>query len=323
MVEVFDITKEYHGFTAIDSISFSVPAGSVLGFVGSNGAGKTTTMKMLTANLLPTSGTAIVSGYPLIDSPHKVRESVGYLPETPPLYDVLTVGEQLDFIGQARGCARKRIGEVIDRLSLGGWENVRISALSKGYRQRVGLAQAIVHQPNVLILDEPMSGLDPLQIADVRQLIRQVAEYRTVILSTHVLSELDGMCDSLLILDKGRIVANGTISDLKAEAGTVIQVMIRSQNDPRLDLSKLPMVQKVERTIEPTDGIHVLTVLPESIGNSTTPDDRHDVSAQLIRDISARPGIGQLLEIRTIEPTLEDVFLSTINGTGSLQNGEL
>ncbi len=225
MIEAHGLTKRYGPMTAIEDVSFSVGAGEILGFIGPNGAGKTTTMRILTGFLPCTSGRAVVAGHDVFESPLRVKQSVGYLPETPPLYRELTVGQYLRFVAELRGVARgerlRRVGEVMEQVGLTGWEQRILGSLSKGYRQRVGLAQALVHDPPVLILDEPTSGLDPGQVAGVRELIGQLAGHRTVILSTHILREVEALCSRVVVIDRGGIVARGTLDEVRALAGGV------------------------------------------------------------------------------------------------------
>jgi ABC-2 type transport system ATP-binding protein len=225
MIEAHGLTKCYGPMTAIEDVSFSVAEGEILGFIGPNGAGKTTTMRILTGFLPSTSGRAVVAGHDVFDAPLKVKQAVGYLPETPPLYRELTVGQYLRFVAELRGVARgdrlKRVGEVMDQVGLTGWEQRILGSLSKGYRQRVGLAQALVHDPPVLILDEPTSGLDPAQVAGVRELIGKLAGHRTVILSTHILREVEALCSRVVVINKGHIAARGTLDEVRAMAGGV------------------------------------------------------------------------------------------------------
>ncbi len=223
MIEARDLTKQYGSVHALKDVSFEVRKGEVLGFLGPNGAGKTTTMKILTCFIAPTSGTAKVNGADIYEDGMAVRTAVGYLPESTPLYPDMLVLEYLEFIAKMRGYkgdeARKRIKAAVEQTSLGDVIAKEIRALSKGFRQRVGLAQALVHEPPVLILDEPMSGLDPNQAAEIRDLIREIGRERTVILSTHDLSEVEVTCGRVLIIARGKLVADDTPEDLRLRAG--------------------------------------------------------------------------------------------------------
>ncbi len=225
MIEAHGLTKRYGPLTAISDVSFAVQTGEILGFIGPNGAGKTTAMRILTGFLPATEGRAVVAGHDVFESPHEVKRSVGYLPETPPLYRELTVGQYLRFVAEIREIPRserlRRVGEVMERVGLTGWERRILGSLSKGYRQRVGLAQALVHDPPVLILDEPTSGLDPAQVAGVRELIGQLAGERTVVLSTHILREVEALCGRVVIISEGRVAARGTMDEVRALAGGV------------------------------------------------------------------------------------------------------
>ena len=215
-VKVQSLTKIYGQQLAIDAVSFEAKRGEILGFLGPNGAGKTTTMKIITAFLPQSSGSAEVCGFDTAADPMAVRQRIGYLPEHNPLYREMYVREYLGFIAGIHKVAkpRQRIAEMIELTGLGIEQNKPISALSKGYRQRVGLAQAMIHDPEVLILDEPTTGLDPNQLAEIRALIRRLGQEKTVIFSTHIMQEVQAICDRVLIINKGRIVADAPIAEL-------------------------------------------------------------------------------------------------------------
>jgi len=218
-IVVNNITKIYGEQAAVDQISFTADKGRILGFLGPNGAGKSTTMKILTCFIPQTSGTASVSGFDVTDNPMEVRRNIGYLPEHNPLYVDMYVKEALSFIADIHGVDRqkKRIADVIELTGLGDEQHKKIGALSKGYRQRVGLAQAIIHEPAVLILDEPTTGLDPNQIIGIRKLIRELGESKTVIFSTHIMQEVEAICDQVVIINKGKLVANDSVASLKTQ----------------------------------------------------------------------------------------------------------
>jgi len=214
---VENLSKHYGTQKAVDAISFEAKAGEVLGFLGPNGAGKSTTMKMLTCYIPPTSGTATVCGFSIIDKPLEVRKLIGYLPELNPLYTDMFVREYLRFMAQIHGLgkgAKKRCEEMISNVGLTPEAHKKIGQLSKGYKQRVGLAQSMLHNPKVLILDEPTSGLDPNQIVDIRKLIKEIGRDRTVILSTHIMQEVQAMCDKVIIINQGKIVADDRTENL-------------------------------------------------------------------------------------------------------------
>src|ERR1017187_2797783 len=211
MILVEGLTKRYGRATAVNNISFEVKKGDIVGFLGPNGAGKTTTMRMLTCFLPPSEGKATVAGFDVVENPMEVKRRIGYLPETPPLYPEMEVREYVEFTGRIKGISSADIGrrtaEVIERCALGDVRNKLISKLSKGYRQRVGLAQALIHNPDVLILDEPTAGLDPKQIIETRKLIRSLAGQHTIILSTHILPEVSSTCETVIIINQGKLEA--------------------------------------------------------------------------------------------------------------------
>ncbi|QXV64902.1 ATP-binding cassette domain-containing protein [Mucilaginibacter sp. 21P] len=215
-IQVAALSKVYGVQKAVNAISFEAKTG-VLGFLGPNGAGKSTTMKMLTGYIPPTDGTATVNGFDIIKQPLEVKRSIGYLPESNPLYTDMYVKEALDFIAGIHQLhdPNKRIAEVIEQTGLGPEQHKKIGQLSKGYRQRVGLAQAILHDPQVLILDEPTSGLDPNQLIGIRQLISELGRSKTVILSTHIMQEVEAVCNNVIIINKGNIVANDTLANVR------------------------------------------------------------------------------------------------------------
>ncbi len=227
-VSVRNITKLYGQQKALNEVSFQVNTGSVVGFLGPNGAGKSTMMKIITCFIPQNSGTVEVCGYNVIDASLEVRRNVGYLPENNPLYTDMYIKEYLEFIvglHQLSGSKSKRVAEMIEMTGLGIEQHKKIGMLSKGYRQRVGLAQALIHDPKVLILDEPTTGLDPNQLADIRQLIRTLGKEKTVILSTHIMQEVEAICDRVIIINQGRIVADGPTADLR-KGGTGGEIIL-------------------------------------------------------------------------------------------------
>lgn len=216
-ISVKNLSKHYGQQKAVNEISFEAKPGRILGFLGPNGAGKSTTMKMLTGYLQPTSGNAEIAGKDIQIEPLEVKKQIGYLPENTPLYMDMYVREFLSFVAQTYGLSdiAKRVEEIIQQVGLTQEQHKKIGMLSKGYKQRVGLAQAIIHQPQVLILDEPTSGLDPNQLSDIRELIRNLGKNRTVIISTHIMQEVEAICDDVIIINKGVLVANSSIDELK------------------------------------------------------------------------------------------------------------
>src|SRR3989441_4576601 len=236
MISVKELTKKYARNVAVDHISFEVQKGEIVGFLGPNGAGKTTTMRMLTCFLPPTAGTASVAGFDVLEHPLEVKRSVGYLPEAPPLYPEMDTVEYLTFVGRLKGLAgadlRKRIDYVCERCAIRDVQEKLLGKLSKGYRQRVGLAQAIIHNPEVLILDEPTAGLDPKQINETRELIRSFAGSHTIILSTHILSEIENSCDKVIIISEGKLVATDSVANLtnRLRGSEAVSVDVDSTN---------------------------------------------------------------------------------------------
>ena len=234
MIETRSMTRRFGGDTAVDRLDLSVGGRGLVGLLGPNGAGKTTTLRLLTGFLGLTDGSAVVCGFDVVEQPLEVRARVGYQPETPPLYPELQVGEYLSYVAEIRGVARaarwRRVGEVLERTGLVGWERRRIRDLSKGYRQRVALAQAIVHEPPLVLLDEPTAGLDPVQLVSIRALVRELAADRLVVFSTHLLPEVEQLCDRVLVLARGRLVGDGTVSELAAQAG--LEAWVELQLEP-------------------------------------------------------------------------------------------
>src|ERR1700733_9862000 len=258
MIKVKDLTKRYARTIAVDQISFEVARGQIVGFLGPNGAGKTTTMRMLTCFLPASGGSATVAGFDVLENPLEVKKRVGYLPETPPLYPEMETAEYLKFVGQLKGLSgaelQKRIDYVCERCSVADVRNKLLGKLSKGYRQRVGLAQAIIHNPDVLVLDEPTAGLDPKQINETRDLIKSLAGDHTIILSTHILPEVEQTCEQVIIINKGKVVATDTVQHLQNRArgaeSVVVEVSGRDgQLNPLAAQQKLEAIPGVGRVL--------------------------------------------------------------------------
>ena len=262
MIKVEGLTKRYARNVAVNDISFEVERGRIVGFLGPNGAGKTTTMRVLTCFMPPTSGSATVAGFDVLEKPMEVKKHIGYLPETPPLYPEMEVGEYLEFVGKLKGLGgsdlSRRIGEVSERCAIADVRFKLISKLSKGYRQRVGLAQAIIHNPDVLILDEPTSGLDPKQIIETRELIKSLAGDHTIILSTHILPEVEQTCQDVIIINKGSLVAKDSVQNLTArlQGADAVAVEIDGGPDDAAVQQRLEQVPGVSRVLpkEPRAG---------------------------------------------------------------------
>ncbi len=304
MIEVTGLTKTYGQFVAIQDLSFRVERGEILGFLGPNGAGKTTTMRILTGYMPPTRGTAVVAGYDVVSHPLEVRRRVGYMPETVPLYPEMTVADYLDFMARLRHVPdrRTRIAEVMAQLDLTDRANDRIAKLSKGYRQRVGLAQAILHEPDVLILDEPTIGLDPRQIIEVRNLIRRLGERHTIILSTHILPEVSQLADRVLIINKGRLVAEDTPEGLTAllAGGRRLEVELDAPGTDPAEVQRVLAAVPGVREVKAEGPNRYLVVAEET-------EDPRPLLAQTIVQQGWR-----LLELRTSALSLEDIFLQLV-----------
>ncbi len=302
MIEVENLTKRYGRHTAVDAISFRVHKGEILGFLGPNGAGKTTTMRILTCYLPPTEGTARVAGFDVFDQPLEVKRRVGYIPETPPLYPDLAVGEFLDFCAKIKGvpgASRKaKVDDAVEKCRVGDVRKTLIGKLSKGYRQRVGLAQAILHDPDVLILDEPTSGLDPKQIIETRELIRSLGGQHTIVLSTHILPEVSMTCGRVVIINKGRVVAEDTPENLTR----------RLQGTSALHVEARGEAAAVERALSAVPGVTaVRAVRGAATAFEVEAEGGHDVRADAARAVIA--GGFDLLSLTQVAMSLEEIFL--------------
>ena len=309
MITVKELTKRYARTQAVDHISFEVAKGQIVGFLGPNGAGKTTTMRILTCFMPPTSGTATVAGFDVLERPMEVKKRIGYLPETPPLYPEMETGEYLKFVGQLKGLSgaelQKRIDYVCERCAIADVRNKLLGKLSKGYRQRVGLAQAIIHNPDVLILDEPTAGLDPKQINETRDLIKDLAGSHTIILSTHILPEVEQTCEQVVIINKGKLVATDSVRNLQARArgaeSMVLEVGGRNGNlEPATVQQKLERVSGVSRVVckQQVDSRAVFEIESQK--------------GRLVRGDLARAVVESgwdLNELRPAAMSLEEVFL--------------
>jgi ABC-2 type transport system ATP-binding protein len=304
VIEVQHITKRYGRVTAVDDVSFKVERGEILGFLGPNGAGKTTTMRILTGYMPATEGRAVVAGFDVFAEPVEAKRRTGYLPEMPPLYPDMTVREYLDFVARIKGVPsseqKQRVQSVMERTRVADMAERHCSKLSKGYRQRVGLAQALIHNPDVLILDEPTAGLDPKQIIETRELIRSLAGDHTIVLSTHILPEVAQTCQRVVIINKGRVVAVDTPDNLTARlrgAETMYVQVDAPREDAVAALTAIPGVTRVSAA----DGRQVQGAFEVESDRGT------DVRRELARAIVTR-GWG-LLELRPMRMSLEEIFL--------------
>ena len=305
MIEVQHLTKRYGPVTAVDDVTFRVERGEILGFLGPNGAGKTTTMRILTGYMPPTEGKAVVAGFDVLEQPLEAKRRTGYLPETPPLYPDMTVREYLDFVARIKGVPRHerrtRVAAAMERTHVADMANRHCAKLSKGYRQRVGLAQALLHNPDVLILDEPTAGLDPKQIIETRQLIKQLAGDHTIILSTHILPEVSQTCQRVVIINKGRVVAVDTPEDLTARVRGSESMYLQVDGAPSDVAAALERVPGVTR-VAVADSRGMLT------GFEVDSEPGRDVRRELANAVVTR-GWG-LLELRPMRVSLEEIFLT-------------
>jgi len=305
VIEVQNLTKRYGRVTAVDDISFRVERGEILGFLGPNGAGKTTTMRILTGYMPATEGRALVAGFDVFDQPIEAKRRTGYLPETPPLYPDMTVHEYLSFVAKIKGVPpaerRERVQQVMVRTRVDDMASRLTSKLSKGYRQRVGLAQALIHNPDVLILDEPTAGLDPKQIIETRQLIKQLAGDHTIILSTHILPEVSQTCERVVIINKGRVVAVDTPDNLTARLQGSQTMYVQIDANGADAVSALARVPGVTRVVESDRKAGI-------VGYEVEGERGRDIRRDLARAV-----VGSnwgLLELRPMRMSLEEIFLS-------------
>jgi ABC-2 type transport system ATP-binding protein len=305
LIEVQHLTKRYGRVTAVDDLNFRVERGEILGFLGPNGAGKTTTMRILTGYMPATDGKAIVAGFDIFDQPVEAKRRIGYLPETPPLYPDMTVAEYLAFVAKIKGVPsgdrKARIKQVMERTWVAEMSGRMCSKLSKGYRQRVGLAQALIHNPDVLILDEPTAGLDPKQIIETRQLIKELAGDHTIVLSTHILPEVSQTCQRVVIINRGKVVAVDTPDNLTARLRGSETMYVQVDAGPVDAGPALASITGVTRVVEADrrDGV---------VGYEVDSEHGHDVRRDLARAVVSN-GFG-LLELRPMRMSLEQVFLS-------------
>ena len=305
MIEVQHLTKRYGPFTAVDDVSFRVEKGEILGFLGPNGAGKTSTMRVITGYMPPSEGKVVVAGHDVFTDPIEAKKRTGYLPETPPLYPDMTVREYLHFAARIKAGALSkaertaRVDSVMKKAHVDDMANRQCGKLSKGYRQRVGLAQALIHDPEVLVLDEPTAGLDPKQITETRDLIRGLAGSHTIVLSTHILPEVAQTCQRVVIINKGRVVAVDTPENLthQLKGSATLYVQVASGQDATALLSGLPGVTKV------TAADRHETFTGYEVEAEPNRDIRTDVARAVVQN-----GLG-LLELRPTRITLEEIFL--------------
>lgn len=308
MIQVEGLSKRYARHVAVNNISFSVEKGDIVGFLGPNGAGKTTTMRILTCFMPPTEGKATVANYDVFEQPFEVKKHIGYLPETPPVYPEMTVRGYLSFVARLKNLPaseiKNRVEQVMERCAVADVAPRLIGKLSKGYRQRVGLAQAIIHNPDVLILDEPTSGLDPKQINETRELIKSLAGEHTIILSTHILPEVEAVCEKVIIINKGRVVATDSVENLKNRAGLGGATQVQIENSGEVDPSA------IHQRLEQVPGV-------SKVLDKVTAGARYIFEIESLQGHNARPDIARaivhagwnLIELKSSTLTLEEVFL--------------
>lgn len=314
MIKVESLTKRYARTVAVDDISFEVEKGQIVGFLGPNGAGKTTTMRILTCFMPPSEGTASVAGFDVQKEPLEVKRRIGYLPETPPLYPEMEVTEYLEFVGKLKGLPstglQERITEVSEQCAITDVSTKLISKLSKGYRQRVGLAQAIIHNPDVLILDEPTSGLDPKQRAETLDLIKSLAGNHTIILSTHVLREVEQTCEKVIIISKGKVVARDSMENLgsRLKGSEAVLVEVEPRNGSPLSAGdvqrRLEQVSGVSRVLGKGDGQRIRFEVESLQGRAV----RADIARAVVESG------WNLTELHPVSVSLEEVFLQLTEG---------
>ena len=316
MIKVEHLTKSYGSHLALQDVSFSVAEGEILGFLGPNGAGKSTTMNILTGYLSATSGSVTVNGFDVLKNPNGAKASIGYLPEQPPLYMDMTVREYLDFMYDLKKCKLPRAKHLAEISKVVKIEDVfgrLIKNLSKGYRQRIGLAQALIGNPPVLILDEPTVGLDPNQIIEIRSLIRGLGKYHTVILSSHILPEVEAVCDRLVIINGGHIVADGTAAELAAE----------HSSDHRLTVRVAGPAAEVKALLSTIHGVAAIASAgskePGTQDLVITPDADTDIRPELFRRLADRG--WPILELKSNKLSLEEIFLMLTSGDNATAKG--
>jgi ABC-2 type transport system ATP-binding protein len=322
VIEIQELYKYYGDRRAIGPLSTSIAQGEVVGLLGLNGAGKTTTLRVLACDLLPTSGTVKVAGLDVVERPDEVRAKVGYLPDRPPLYDDMTVREYLSYAARLRNVATsevtKRVGNVFELTELGSVADQLIGSLSHGYRQRVGIAQSIVHGPELVVLDEPISGLDPVQIMEMRELVRGLRGEHTVVVSSHILTEISETCDRILIIDEGKIAWSGTEAELSAtlKQGMRVGLTLRAPG-----MSSLAAAEKARLTLTPLAGVREVEILEPAEAGEGIASLRVAVTSD-VRDALCRSlveaGLGILQLAR--EKELESMFLELL-GEGAEQSG--
>lgn len=310
MIEVNNLVKRYGNHTAVDHLSFKIEKGKIYGFLGPNGAGKSTTMNMITGYIASTEGTVKIDGHDILEEPEAAKKCIGYLPEQPPVYFDMTVLEYMKFVADLKKIPKDKkanmIEEVMDMVKISDMRNRLIKNLSKGYRQRVGLAQALIGNPKVLILDEPTVGLDPKQIIEIRTLIRKLGKNHTVILSSHILSEVQAVCDKIIVINEGKVVANDTEEHLSQKLSGEHKLTAKIQGDKDKIVRAMQGIKGVEKVI--CDASHKDGVNDIRIEAKEGVDIRRDVFETVVKNG------WYMLELKTSELSLEDIFLKLTMG---------
>jgi ABC-2 type transport system ATP-binding protein len=316
MIEIKNLTKRYGQIHAVNDISLTIKKGEILGFLGPNGAGKSTTMNILTGYLSPTSGTVTIDGFDIMDSPREAKKLIGYLPELPPLYQDMTVSEYLKFISELKSVPlkqrKRQLDEILYLVKLGDMQDRLIKNLSKGYKQRVGVAQALVGNPQVLVLDEPTVGLDPKQIIEIRKLIGALRHEHTIILSTHILQEVNAVCSSVAVINKGKLAATGSVSDFTASEGTVNKFVI--------SIVGAPSRTEAQNALKETDGVRrvdFVRVDKDAYIFNVESERKSDVRRSVFNAVS-RNNMA-IIELRPVGRTLEEIFIDIVSNE---QNSE-
>jgi ABC-2 type transport system ATP-binding protein len=306
LIELKNVTKYYGNFPAVTDISFKIIRGEIVGLLGPNGAGKSTTMKMITGFMPPTSGELTIDGYDIVHESIEARKKIGYLPETVPLYTDMTVYSYIEYMGKLRGLNNKNIkskaDHVIEICKLGDYKNSLISKLSKGFRQRVGIAQAIIHEPEVLILDEPTIGIDPNQVVETRQLIRNLSGEHTLVLSSHILPEVSSICERVLIINEGEIAASDTIENLSS--------LVAGKSKMEVDIIGSP--ESIKTKLEKIEGVRSIDLWVKKSSNEyTTFSIESDISVDIRAEVSKTIVENKwgLLRLESMGMSLEDIFL--------------
>lgn len=319
VIEIKNLTKKYGENLAVDKLTFTINRGEIVGFLGPNGAGKSTTMNMLTGYLAATSGSARIDGYNILANPMEAKKKVGYLPEQPPLYMDMTVTEYLNFVFDLKKVKLNKaehVSEIIEMTKLGKVHKKLIKNLSKGYKQRVGLAQALIGNPEVLILDEPTIGLDPMQIIEVREMIKKFGENRTVIISTHILQEVNAICDRVIIINQGKIVAEDTIENITKKNGEESAFQLRVKADENTASSVLSKAYKLIEEFKAMSR-HEQGATDYIVYTKEGKDTRAEIIRHLVDNNI------EVVMMKPVEMTLEEVFIKTVTGNSKKTEKEV